>query len=67
MSMNGLGQSRYWWRVAGLVAGGILLQAAAGCEERLANAVSAFGQPVATGVGNGISSLFEALTLSLLV
>ena len=67
MRMNGLGCHRRWLRIAGLLAGGMLLQAATGCEQRLADAASAFGQPIATGVGNGISSLFEALTLSLFV
>ncbi len=55
-------------RLTALLAGGILLQtAASGCEQYLSNAVSALGNPIATGIGNGISNALQALVVGLLI
>ena len=41
--------------------GGILIQATAGgCQEYWSNVADALGQPVATGIGNGLSNRVEA-------
>jgi len=54
----------HWLRL--LAAGGLLLQTASGgCEAYLSSVVDALGQPVATGIGKGVSSLVEALVLNL--
>jgi hypothetical protein len=53
-------------RLVAFLGGGILLQTTAGgCQEYLSSFVDALGQPVATGIGNGVSSLLEALVLNL--
>lgn len=52
-------------RLVSPLGGGILLQATAGgCQEYLSSAIDVLGQPLATGVGNALSSLVEALVLS---
>ncbi len=51
-----------------LLCGAVLLQAAAGgCQEALSSAVDAMGQPVATGIGNALSSLVQALIIGALI
>lgn len=59
------GGPRRLFRLLSFLGGGILLQATAGgCQEYLSSAIDALGQPLATGVGNALSSLVEALVLS---
>ena len=63
-----LGGTRHRHRLMSLLSGGVLLQATAGgCEESLSSIADALGQPVATGIGNGLSSLVEALVLSVFI
>lgn len=51
-----------------LLGSGILLQAAAGgCQESLSSLAEALGQPLATGIGNGLNRLLEALVLSVFI
>ncbi len=62
------GGTRRLRRLGQLLGGGILLQAAAGgCEASLPGIADALWQPLATGVGNGLSSLVEALVLNMFI
>jgi hypothetical protein len=55
-------------RLVSLLAGGIVIQAAAGgCQESLSSVADALGQPLVTGIGSGLTNLVEALLLSVLV
>jgi hypothetical protein len=48
--------------------GGVILQVTAGgCQESLSSVAEALGQPLATGIGNGLSSLAEATVLNLFI
>ena len=59
------GGDRRLLRLVSFLSGGVLLQATAGgCQESLSSIADALGQPLATGIGNGLSSLVEALVLS---
>jgi hypothetical protein len=56
------------WSLLRLLCGGILLQTTTGgCEEYFSNAVSALGYPVATGIGNGLSNLVQALVVGVFI
>ena len=60
--------ARHLRRLVSFLGGGVLLQATAGgCEESLSNIAAALGQPVITGIGNGLSSLAEATVLNLFI
>lgn len=63
-----LGGTRCLRRLARLLGGGIVLQVTAGgCQESFSNYTGALGQPIATGIGNSVSKLVEALILSMLI
>jgi len=52
-------------RLLSLLGGGVLVQAAAGgCEESLSSIAGAMGRSLATGLGNGLSKLSEAMVLN---
>ena len=56
------------WSLLRLLAGGILLQATAGgCQDALSSVANALGQPVATGIGNGLSNLVQALVVGVFI
>ena len=66
--LNRSGGARRLRRLVSFLGGAILLQAAAGgCEESLSSIAGALGQPIVTGIGNGLSSLAEALVLNVLI
>jgi len=54
-------------RLVSLLSGGVLLQAASGCGASLSSVAGAIWQPLVTGIGNGLSSLIEALVLNAFV
>ena len=55
-------------RLASLLSGGMLLQAAAGgCQESLSSIAAALGQPLATGIGNGLSNLLQAFIVGVFI
>lgn len=60
------GASRLW-SLLGLFSGGILFQAAGGCQTYLSSAVDAMGQPLATGIGNGLSNVVQALVVGVFI
>jgi hypothetical protein len=56
------------WSLLRLLCGGILLQTTTGgCQEALSSVANALGQPVATGIGNGLSNLVQALVVGVFV
>ncbi len=63
-----LGGTRRLRCLVSLLSGGVLLQASAGgCEASLSSTAEALWQPLVTGIGNGVSSLVEALVLNAFV
>lgn len=60
---NDRGGARFLRRLVGLLAGGILLQTAGGCQGYLSGFVDALGQPVASGIGDAVSNLVQALVV----
>jgi hypothetical protein len=65
--LNDRGGARLLHRLAGLLAGGILLQTAGGCQDHLSSFIDALGQPVATGIGNAVSNLLQALVVGVFI
>ncbi len=61
------GGARRLFRLVGLLGGGILLQTTGGCQDYLSSFIDALGQPIATGIGDAVSSLVQALVLNLFV
>jgi hypothetical protein len=62
------GGARRLLRVVSFLSGGVLLQATAGgCQEYLSSLGDALGQPLATGIGSGLSKLAEAMVLNLFI
>ena len=62
------GGARRLGRLVSFLGGGLLLQVTAGgCEESLPSIAAALGQPIVTGVANGLSKLTEAMVLNLFI
>jgi len=63
-----LGGTRGSCRLLSLLSGGVFLQAtASGCEASPGGIADALWQPLVTGISNGLSSLVEALVLTVFV
>jgi hypothetical protein len=54
-------------RLVAFLGGGILLQSTGGCQEYLSSFIDALGQPVATGIGDGLSNLLQALVVGVFI
>ncbi|MBN1508624.1 MAG: hypothetical protein JW955_17385 [Sedimentisphaerales bacterium] len=65
---TGLDGARYLVRVVICLSGGILLQVhTSSCQEAFASIAGALRQPLATGIGNGLSTLTETMVLNLFI
>jgi hypothetical protein len=66
--LRGSAIARCRFRLVSFLGGGVLLQATAGgCQEYLSSVVDALGQPVATGIGNGLSDVVRALVVGVFI
>lgn len=65
--LNHPGRTRRFFRLVNLLGGGILLQTTGGCQEFFSNVIDALGQPVAAGIGDGLSNLVEALVVGVFI